>query len=79
MGAAYDQEILVINGAIGYKFLKNNAGELRLGVFDLLNNNSSVNRIYNESYIEDNQTVMLRRFYMLTLIIHFKNFRHTPS
>lgn len=72
--SAYNQSISLLNAAIGYKFLKNKQAELRLTVYDLLNQNNSVSRTNTDSYIQDSQTNVLNRYYMLTFTYNFKKY-----
>lgn len=62
------------NASIGKKFLKNNAGELKLSVFDLLKQNQSVVRTITESYIQDAQSQVLQQYFLLTFTYSLKNF-----
>jgi hypothetical protein len=64
--------------AVGKKFLKDNRGELRLSVFDLLDQNQSITRTVSETYIEDVNTRVLRQYFMLTFTYSLKNFG-TPA
>lgn len=72
--SAYNQSISLLNAAIGYKFLKNKQAELRLTVYDILNQNNSVSRTNTDSYIQDSQTNVLNRYYMLTFTYNFKKY-----
>lgn len=72
--SAYNQSISLWNLAIGYKFLKNKQAEFRLTVYDLLNQNNSVARTNTDSYIQDSQTNVLNRYYMLTFTYNFKKY-----
>jgi len=72
--SAYNQSISLWNAAIGYKFLKNKQAEFRLTVYDLLNQNNSVARTNTDSYIQDSQTNVLNRYYMLTFTYNFKKY-----
>lgn len=72
--SAYNQSISLWNAAIGYKFLKNKQAELRLTVYDILNQNNSVSRTNTDSYIQDSQTNVLNRYYMLTFTYNFKKY-----
>jgi len=72
--SAFNQSISLWNAAIGYKFLKNKQAELRLTVYDLLNQNNSVARTNTDSYIQDSQTNVLNRYYMLTFTYNFKKY-----
>ncbi len=69
-----DQRFWLWNAAIGKKFLKNKAGELKLSVFDLLKQNQSITRTVNDTYIQDVQTQVLRQYFMLTFTYSLKNF-----
>ncbi len=79
----FNQNISLLNGAIGYKFLKDNRADIRLFVFDILNQNQSIQRNITESYIEDTQTTILQRYFMLiftwNIKKYFKNEAKKPS
>jgi predicted GIY-YIG superfamily endonuclease len=72
--SAYNQSISLWNAAIGYKFLKDKQAELRLSVYDLLNQNNAISRTNTDSYIQDSQTNVLNRYYMLTFTYNFKKY-----
>ncbi len=62
------------NMAIGQKFLKNQTGELKLSVFDLLKQNRSITRNVTASYIQDVNNQVLQQYFMLTFSYKLKNF-----
>ncbi len=70
----FNQSYWLWNIAIGQKFLKNQAGELRLSVFDLLKQNKSITRNVTESYVEDVKNQVLQQYFMLTFSYKLKNF-----
>lgn len=70
----FNQNISLLNGAIGYKFLKNNNADIRLFVFDVLNQNQSIQRNITETYIEDTQTNILQRYFMLIFTYNIKKY-----
>jgi Outer membrane protein beta-barrel family len=74
LSGGLNQSFWLWNAAIGKKFLKNNAGELKLSVFDLLKQNQSISRTVNSLYIEDVQTKVLQQYFMLTFTYSLKNF-----
>ena len=74
LSGGLDQKFTLWNAAIGKKFLKNKAGELKLSVFDLLKQNQSINRIVTSNYIEDTQSTVLQQYFMLTFTYNLKNF-----
>jgi uncharacterized membrane protein YgcG len=72
--ATFNQNINLLNGAVAFKFLKDNSAELRLFVFDALNQNQSIQRNITETYIEDTRSNILQRYYMLTFTYNIKKF-----
>lgn len=74
LSAGFNQSYWLWNAAVGKKFLKNQAGELKLSVFDLLKQNRSITRNVTESYIEDVQNQVLTQYFMLTFSYRLKNF-----
>jgi hypothetical protein len=52
--------------------LKNNRGELKLSVFDILKQNRSVSRNFGSNYIEDVQNSAVQRFFMLSFTYNLK-------
>lgn len=74
LSQGYDQQFLLWNASVGYKFLKDRSLDLRLTAFDLLNQNRAIQRTVNESYIEDNFTNVLRRYVMLQLTYTLRKF-----
>ena len=70
----FNQSISLWNTALGYKFLENKQAELRFTIYDLLNKNNSVARTNTDSYIQDSQTNVLNRYYMLTFTYNFKKY-----
>lgn len=74
LSAGLNQSYWLWNAAIGKKFLKNNAGELKLSVFDLLKQNQSITRTVGNADIVDVQTKVLQQYFMLTFTYSLKNF-----
>ena len=74
LSGGLNQSFWLWNAAIGKKFLKNKAGELKLSVFDLLKQNQSITRTITDTYIQDVQTQVLQQYFMLTFTYSLKNF-----
>ncbi len=74
LSGGLNQSFWLWNAAIGKKFLKNNAGELKLSVFDLLKQNQSITRTVSNFEIVDTQTKVLQQYFMLTFTYSLKNF-----
>jgi hypothetical protein len=75
LGSGFNQNFTLWNAGFGYKFLKKQAGELRLNVFDLLKQNNSIARNVLTAYIEDARSQVLTRYFMLTFTYNLRNFR----
>ena len=74
LSASFNQSYWLWNISAGKKFLKNQRGELKLTVFDLLKQNQSIVRTVTDSYIEDSQSDVLQQYFMLTFTYNLKNF-----
>ncbi len=70
----YNTSVPLLNAAVAKQFLKNKRGELRFSVFDLLNQNVSITRNVTENYIQDVQTKVLTRYFMLTFTYNLRSF-----
>jgi len=70
----YNQDYFLWNLSLGKKLFKDNNGEIRLGVFDLLKQNKSITRNVTESYVEDVNTEVLSQYFMLTFTYNLKAF-----
>ena len=68
------QSFVLLNMSVGKKIFRNQRGELSLNVFDLLNQNTNVKRTVNELYIEDRQSNVLNRYFMMTFTYNLRHF-----
>lgn len=73
---SYNQNFVLWNAYVGYKFLKNQSLEAKVSVYDILNQNRNISRSVTEAYTEDSKTNALKRYLMLTLTYTFKNFKN---
>jgi hypothetical protein len=78
LAQTYNQAIYLWNASLGYKFLKNNALQVSVSATDLLNQNTSITRTVTDTYIQDSQTEVLRRFYMVNLQYNIRKFKAAP-
>lgn len=62
------------NAGVSYLFMKEDKANVKLSVYDLLNQTTSVNRTVNENYIQDTETTILQRYFMLTFTYNIRNF-----
>jgi hypothetical protein len=74
----FNQHFLLWNMGVGKKFLKEQKGELKLSVFDLLKQNQSIQRNITERGISDVQNVVLTQYFIMTFTYKLKNFGKAP-
>jgi hypothetical protein len=74
----FNQSYWLWNMSVGKKFLKDQKGELKLSVFDLLKQNQSIQRTISETGISDVQNRVLTQYFMLTFTYKLKNFGKAP-
>lgn len=74
LGAGFDRNYNLWNAALGYKFLKDKSLQANVYVFDILGQNQSISRNITDSYVEDVQTNLLKRFAMLRLTWRIRKF-----
>ncbi len=70
-----DQSVWLWNIEAGYRFLKDNKGELKLYVFDLLKQNNSISRTISDVAITDVFANVLTRYTMLSFTYIIGNFK----
>ena len=63
------------NAGINYLFLKDGRGQLKLWIYDLLNQNTNVFRNTRENYFQDTEVNILRRYILLTFIYNIRDFK----
>ncbi|MFZ4399041.1 MAG: outer membrane beta-barrel protein [Bacteroidales bacterium] len=73
-GSGYNLTSKNWNAFISKQIFKNKKGQLKLQVYDILEDNKSVYRTTSENYIEDGQVNALSRFFMLSFSYSFSKF-----
>ncbi|MCC6549296.1 MAG: outer membrane beta-barrel protein [Ignavibacteriaceae bacterium] len=68
------RDYYIWNMGVGYKFLKNSRGELRLEIFDILSQNESLSRSINELYAENRSTMVLQQYFLFTFTYTIRAF-----
>ena len=74
LGDDFNENYWLWNMNLGRKFLSSQQAELTLGVYDMLNQNQSVQRNVSSNYVEDLRSNVLNRFFMLTFTYNIRNF-----
>ncbi len=75
LSQSFNQSYLLWNTSLAYKFFKDRSLEVKVSVFDMLGQNTSITRTVTETYIEDSKTNVLDCYYMLTLTYNLKKFK----
>jgi hypothetical protein len=70
----YNQSVPLLNASIAKQLFKNKAGELKISAYDLLNQNQSITRTVQENYVEDVNTQVLKRYFMLSFTYNLRKF-----
>ncbi len=60
-----DEKYMVWNASLGKKFLSNKAAELKLGLYDILDQNKSFNHMVTASSVSDTWTNAYRRYFLV--------------
>ncbi|WP_276485746.1 TonB-dependent receptor [Paraflavitalea pollutisoli] len=71
----FPKGITLWNMAVNYHLLKDSRGVVRLSVYDLLHQNTSVNRIITPTFIEDSNGQVLQRYWLLTFLYNLQQMR----
>ncbi len=74
VAAGIQKSVFRWNAAVNFLFLKNDKGQFKLSVYDLLNQNINVYRTVQENYIRDNETTVLQRYFLLTFTYNIRSF-----
>ena len=71
---ADSQEVQLWEASIQKNIMKNDRGELKLSVFDILNQNQGINRTTNFNYIEEERIASIGTYYMLSFTYRLSAF-----
>jgi hypothetical protein len=74
LSEGFNANFSLINMSLGKKIFANQRGEISLMVYDLLGQNANVNRNITETFIEDIQTNVLQRYFMLSFSYNLRRF-----
>lgn len=70
----FNQSVPLLNASISKQVFKNKAGEIKLYVFDMLKQNQSITRTVKDNSIEDVNTQVLQRYFMLSFTYNLRKF-----
>ena len=72
--ASYNQSYTLWNATLSRQLFKQNQGELRFQVFDLLNQNQSIVRNVTDTYTEEVRSKVLNRYFMISFVYNLRRF-----
>jgi outer membrane receptor protein involved in Fe transport len=72
--AGYNQAYTLWNGYLSRSFLNQQQGELSVQIVDLLNQNRSLIRTVTDTYVEDGQSRVLGRYFLVSFIYNLRQF-----
>jgi hypothetical protein len=75
---SFNQDYLLWSMSVGKRF-KDERAEIKLTVFDLLDQNNSISRNVTETYVEDIQTQVLNRYFMVSFTYMIRNFKSAKA
>ena len=67
-------EINIWNAAVTYLFLKDNKGQIKLSVFDILDKNASISKFISENYLVEKQVKLQSQYFMATFYYDIRGF-----
>jgi len=74
VSTTFNNTSLLWNVSFGKRLFKNQQGDLRLYIYDLLKDNNNINQHYTETYIEERESLDLDRYLMLIFTYNIKHF-----
>jgi hypothetical protein len=74
LSEGYNADVWLWNAGVAKQLFKNKKGELRLQVYDLLNQNKGISRSTTQNYIQDSEYNVLRRFWQLSFTYSISRF-----
>lgn len=74
-----NQQYTLLNAAVGKKFLKDQRGDLRVSAFDLLKQNNSLSVTQTDTYVQNSQSLVLQRYFLLTFTYSLRQFRNAAN
>lgn len=78
-GDGFDDSFLLGVMSFGKKFLKNDRAEVNISVFDLFNQNQSLTRTVNSTYVESTASNVLQRYFMINIKYDLRHFGKNNS
>lgn len=68
----YNQSVAYWNASLALQVFKKKDGEIKLAVYDILNQNKSLTRSTGENYVQDTRSNVLQRYFMLSFTYNLR-------
>lgn len=75
VAAGISKHVVRWNAGVNHLFLKDNKGQIKLSVYDLLRQNTNVYRSLYENSYTDSQSNTLTRYFLLSFIYNIRDFK----
>ena len=82
LSTGYNQNTILWNGSLTQDFFKDKRAQIKVQMYDILGQNKSIRRNTTENYIEDVQSKVLTRYFLVSFVYNFNKFlstQRTPS
>ncbi|MBC7721898.1 MAG: outer membrane beta-barrel protein, partial [Pedobacter sp.] len=74
LSTGYNASVPLWNASLSKLLFKNQSGELKIAIYDILNQNVSVSRTVNANYIVDQQSTVLKQYFSVTFAYNLRKF-----
>ncbi len=74
LASGYNSSLPLWNASFAKQLFSKKQGEIKIGVYDLLNQNVSVSRNATSNYIQDVQNNVLKRYFLVTFTYNLRKF-----
>lgn len=74
LAAGYNASVPLWNASLSKLLFKNQAGELKVAIYDILNQNVSVSRNVTANYVVDQQSTVLKQYFSVTFAYNLRKF-----
>ncbi|RYY22046.1 MAG: hypothetical protein EOO04_16760 [Chitinophagaceae bacterium] len=74
IAAGFRKQITNWSAAANWKIFKKEQGTLRIVIYDILNQNKSINRYISQTFIEDVESDVLRQYFLVSFTYNLKKF-----
>jgi uncharacterized membrane protein YgcG len=74
LSTGYNQNTILWNANITKDFFKDKRAQIKIQLWDILGQNVSIRRTMTENYIEDSQSKVLTRYFLVSFIYNFNKF-----